>query len=452
VVSGSSSSSAAHRYAPAIHNRNHVNLIFLSKSPLFLNNLYNLVFYIEQLLMKPTNLEKKKIFNPELEILRGVAAMVVVLAHIVYKGQYFNNGYIPLPLKYLVLPAHFAVLIFFVLSGYVIGINHKDRLVDEKINDYLKKRFIRIYPIYFVATGLALLVATASYSLPTIFANFTITQNMWYPVIAENSPAWTLNFEVLFYALFIPVSFYQVRPLMAIILSLSIAIASLYVPVVHVITAYAIGFCFWLSGLYLSRNTSKSVTPIRLIPIIFFMLAVGIIIGERDYIIPLHIPNFPPHLTVYWNLKIQAFDDLLLLPLAFLIVVLFSGLKFSYIKICLAVVQIIPLYVIFVHKKEPEDPDFYMGILFYVLAGLTLFIKIPENWIKKTGAWLGSISYGVYIIHYPLLILFGQSIFITDNLWLYIIKVFLYLAVVLIVAYQLEKVYQPIFKRLLPAR
>jgi peptidoglycan/LPS O-acetylase OafA/YrhL len=399
--------------------------------------------------MKLTNLDKKKTFNPELEILRGVAAMVVVLAHIVFQGKYFNKGYIPLEIKYLVLPAHFSVMVFFVLSGYVIGINHKDRLVDGKINDYLKKRFIRIYPIYFVATILALLVSAVTYSLPTILANFTITQNILAPVILENSPAWTLNFEVIFYLLFIPVSFYRVKPLIAIILSLIIAIVSLYLPIYHVITAYAIGFCFWLSGLYLSRNTSKSLTTIRLIPVLFFMLAVGIIIGERDYITPLHLNNFPPHLTIFWKQKIQVFNDLLLLPPAFLIVVLFSGHKFVYTKIFLVVVQIIPIYVIYIHKKEPEDPDFYMGILFYLLAGLTLLIKIPENWIKKTGSWLGGISYGIYIIHYPVLFLFGQSIFITDNLWFYIIKIFLYLTVVLILAYKLEKAYQPIFKRLL---
>jgi len=398
--------------------------------------------------MAVTNPNKNKIFNPELEILRGVAAMTVVLAHIVYQGKYFNKGYIPLQLKYLVLPAHFSVLIFFVLSGYVIGINHEDRLAGGKIKDYLKKRFVRIYPIYVVATIFALMVSAVTYPLPIILANFAITQNLLYPVILENSPAWTLNFEVLFYILFIPVSFYQVRPFIAFMLSLIIGIVSLYLPVVHVLTAYAIGFCFWLSGLYLSRNTSKSATTLRLIPIIFFMLAVGIIIGERDYITPLHLHNFPPHVTVYWQQKIQSMNDLLLLPLAFLIVVLFSGHTFPYFKIYFFVVQVIPLYVIYIHKKEPQDPDFYMGILFYLLAGLSFLIKIPENWIRKTCTWLGSISYGIYIIHYPILFFFGQSIFITENLWFYLIKVFLYLTVVLLLANKLEKVYQPFFKRL----
>jgi peptidoglycan/LPS O-acetylase OafA/YrhL len=396
--------------------------------------------------MKSTNPEKKKTFNPELEILRGVAAVVVVLAHIVYRGKYFNAGYIPFGIKYLVFPAHFAVLIFFVLSGYVIGINHKDRLVDEKINNYLKKRFIRLYPIYFVATALALLVSTTSYSIPTIFSNFTITQNMLFPVISENAPAWTLNFEVLFYLLFVPISFYRLRPSIAIILCLTIAIASFYLPIVHVITAYAIGFCVWLSGLWLSRNDSKSLTSIRLVPVLFYMLAVGIIIGERDYITP-HLNNFLPHLTIYWKQKIQSFNDLILLPMAFSVVVLFSGHKFPYGKIWFIVIQVIPVYVICTHTKEPGDPDFYMGIVFYLLAGLTLLIKIPENSIRKIGTWLGGISYGIYIIHYPLLMLFGQSIFITENFWFYLIKVFLYLTVVIISAYILEKVYQPIFKR-----
>jgi peptidoglycan/LPS O-acetylase OafA/YrhL len=397
--------------------------------------------------MKPTDLNKKKIFNPDLEILRGFAAIVVVLSHIVFQGKYFNKGYIPFGLKYLVLPAHFSVLIFFILSGYVIGINHKDRLFDGKIYDYLKKRFLRIYPIYFVATILALVISTATYSTTTIFANFTLTQNVLAAPILENSPSWSLNFEVLFYLLFIPISFYLLKPSIALIISLVIGIVSLYLPLYHIITAYAIGFCFWLSGLYLSRNDSKSLTTIRLIPLLFFMLGVGIIIGERDYIIPLHIPNFPPHLTIYWKQKIQSLDDLFLLPLAFLIVVLFSGHKFRYTKIFLIGVQVIPLYVIYTHKKEPEDPDFYMGIVFYVLAGLTLLIKIPENGIRKIGARLGSISYGIYIIHYPVLFLFGQSIFITESLWFYIIKVFLYLTVVITLAYILEKVYQPIFKR-----
>jgi len=402
--------------------------------------------------MKVADPDQKKTFNPDLEILRGIAAIVVVLAHIVYQGKYFNKGYIPLPLKYMVLPAHFSVLIFFVLSGYVIGINHKERLFDEKINDYLKRRFIRIYPIYFVATILALLVATVSYEMPTILANFTLTQNIFAPPLLENSPSWTLNFEVIFYLLFIPVSFYQLKPSIAFLLSLVIGIASLYIPIYHVITAYATGFCFWLSGLYLSRNDSKSSTQLRIIPVLFFMLGVGIIIGERDYIIPLHLYNFPPQATIYWRQKTQALDDLFLLPLAFLIVVLFSGHKFKYTKIFLVAVQIIPIYVICIHKKEPEDPDFYMGILFYLLAGLTLLIKIPEDWLRKTGTWLGGISYGIYIIHYPILFLFGQSIFITENIWFYLIKILLYITVVLISAYKLEKAYQPFFKRLLSTR
>ncbi len=396
--------------------------------------------------MELTTVNKKKIFNPDLELLRGVAAIVVVLSHIIFRAELFNKGYVPPELKYLVLPGYFSVLIFFVLSGYVIGINHRDRLFNGKIYDYLKKRFIRIYPIYVIATCLGILISTTAYSIPTILANLTLTQNMFYHVIQENYPAWSLNFEMLFYLLFVPISFFQVNSLLAFLLSLIIGIVSLYLPVGPVITAYAWGYCFWLSGLYLSRNTSKSSTPVRFIPAIFYMMAVGIIIGGHNYITELHLHGFSSQTIIVPAQKIKSVNDLLLLPFAFLIVVLFSGHKFSHTKIYWVVLQVIPIYIICTHKKAPDDAGFYMGILFYLLAGLTLLIKIPENWIKKTGTWLGGISYGIYIIHYPLLIIFGKSIFITENLWIYLVKVFLYLTVVVISGYLLEKVYQPIFK------
>jgi peptidoglycan/LPS O-acetylase OafA/YrhL len=395
--------------------------------------------------MDVTNPDKKKIFNPDLEILRGVAAMVVVICHIVFRAQLFNKGYIPLPLKYLVLPGHFSVLLFFVLSGYVIGINHKERLVKGKIYDYLKKRFIRIYPIYIVATCLAIVISTTAYSIPTILANFTLTQNISYHVLWENYPAWSLNFEMVFYLLFVPISFFKVKPLIGFILSFVIGIISLYLPVNQIITAYAFGYCFWVAGLYLSRDTPGPSTT-RFIPVIFYILAIGIIIGERDYITALNLQSFPPHTTIHWAQQIKSLDDLLLLPFAFLIVVAFSGHKLVYNKIYWIVLQIIPIYLICTHTKEPEDPGFYMGIVFYLLAGLTLLIKIPEDRVKKIGTWFGGISYGIYIIHYPVLIIFGKSMFITDDLWLYIIKVFLYLTVVIGLAYILEKIYQPLFK------
>src|ERR1700748_2059632 len=115
-----------------------------------------------------------KRFSENLEALRGYAALFVVFCHLQILVGVFSPYYDPKLLNVLVPDGHLWVLVFFVLSGYVIAANNRLNLSRETVGLYLKKRFIRIYPIYFIALILTLLISIgiSQYNWPEILLNF----------------------------------------------------------------------------------------------------------------------------------------------------------------------------------------------------------------------------------------------------------------------------------------
>lgn len=77
---------------------------------------------------------------PVLDGLRGVAALTVICFHLFeayatsHLDQKINHGYL-------------AVDFFFILSGFVIGYAYDDRWKTMTINDFIKRRFIRLHPM-----------------------------------------------------------------------------------------------------------------------------------------------------------------------------------------------------------------------------------------------------------------------------------------------------------------
>src|ERR1700761_4426857 len=136
-------------------------------------------------------------FNYNIEALRGFAAIMVVLSHLTVHHQNFNASYFTEWMNGLDMAAHLCVLIFFVLSGYVIGISQKNRLNNTTVFTYLKKRVVRLYPLYLLTICFTLLVASNTYSAQAIISNFTFTQNIFAKPLFECSPIWSLNYEVI---------------------------------------------------------------------------------------------------------------------------------------------------------------------------------------------------------------------------------------------------------------
>lgn len=93
----------------------------------------------------------------QLDGLRGLCSLVVLITHL-SSGPYFitqNIDFYPsLFFKTICSFGHISVLIFFVLSGFVIGYTTPQQFTYKEAKNYVIRRLIRIYPIYVFALSL----------------------------------------------------------------------------------------------------------------------------------------------------------------------------------------------------------------------------------------------------------------------------------------------------------
>jgi peptidoglycan/LPS O-acetylase OafA/YrhL len=144
-----------------------------------------------------------------LEAVRGLAAFGVVLHHAFgmaaqpwhYGRIFFGN---------LSLVGQLGVDVFFVLSGFLMAwTNPRDGCPRGEIARYLRRRFCRIYPFYWVVCAVylpALYVLRKASGMEVFGWREAVSSLLLLP--GDRDPllgvAWTLRFEVMFYLLFIP--------------------------------------------------------------------------------------------------------------------------------------------------------------------------------------------------------------------------------------------------------
>ena len=142
-----------------------------------------------------------------LQYLRGFAALMVVYFHISIQGNSLSMDSIILPEF-----GELGVDLFFVLSGFIMVYITEQKNVTAVT--FLKERFLRIAPLYWLLTLLASTVAlilpellkSTEFNLVHFFMSLTFipvihpifNQQVW-PVVI---PGWTLNYEMYFYLLF----------------------------------------------------------------------------------------------------------------------------------------------------------------------------------------------------------------------------------------------------------
>ena len=143
-------------------------------------------------------------FSIYLDLLRVLAAFFVFIYHL--KSRSLGN---PVLLNLIPNVSHFAVILFFVLSGYLIAAS-----VDSKsslgLKQYILDRLSRLYSVAFpaliISLGFAMIYSKSAIhtELLAIASNFLFLGQSWFFEINPfwNTPYWSLCYEVMYYILF----------------------------------------------------------------------------------------------------------------------------------------------------------------------------------------------------------------------------------------------------------
>ncbi|WP_197561390.1 acyltransferase family protein [Stenotrophomonas maltophilia] len=133
-----------------------------------------------------------KITLQSLQALRGVGAVAVVVFHALSLHPFFNFR-----------AGAAGVDLFFVISGVVMYLSLRN---DASPWEFLKRRFIRVVPMYWIATTLAIAYFYARYPYMTPSTEHIVRSYIFAPPPPGYQmpllyPGWTLNYEVFFYAI-----------------------------------------------------------------------------------------------------------------------------------------------------------------------------------------------------------------------------------------------------------
>ncbi|MBF9143443.1 acyltransferase family protein [Hymenobacter properus] len=409
----------------------------------------------------------KKIFNFNLESLRGVAAIAVVWGHSTIQNGWIDPNYYPKGVWSFAGPGHLSVLVFFLLSGYVIGIAHKKPLGGEggKISTYLKKRFLRIYPIYLVSLLLALIASNfftgTTYSAKIIFSHLIMAQAFLSPTIIAIPTAWSLNYEAIFYLLFIPISFYRLSPTLLMVVSIVLGCLFSLLPqntYTELLPSYGFGFAFWLAGLSLARYMPKSpsTTDYSLMTgCLLLFLSLGMLDAPLAIMHKIGVLVFGQKISDILNYQGVTFQDFGYLPYCSAIIMAFTDKHSKYFKYALLILSLVPALTFYHYYTESKvrDISFILFPTIFYTSSLCFFFlsnqlaQYSQRFIKSL-IYTGSLSYGIYIVHYPILYSFGHTALFTGSPLTYIIRLAIFLLIVWAGSFILEKKFQPWIKKI----
>jgi peptidoglycan/LPS O-acetylase OafA/YrhL len=306
----------------------------------------------------------------KIEALRGFAALYVLIHH-------FNLGE-GTWLMYVAQQGQVAVIMFFILSGFVLNLSNSDQIYSGKIDfkKYFIKRFRRIYPVLIASMLIAYFAACLAESKLVVFnwqefaANLSNIQDLarhpgcWYEAFAGNTPLWSLSYEWWFYMLFFPLTKYvkfEYQRYMALGISIfGFLTYALYPNQFSIIFEY---FMIWWSGVELAQAwKSNKLTSIKNLSFIYGSLTI-------------------------------------LLGLQVIRIFLYSEkLQLSYYPVINSLHTLFAIFLISV------------GLIWYKMKFIGF--KFTFGYFEI----FGPISYSIYLFHFPLIMKYNYDFFYSTNI------------------------------------
>ena len=390
-----------------------------------------------------SQVEGRKVYDYALEGLRGLAAIWVAYSHIFFYEFKLDPAYHPgFSFGYLFNAAHGGILIFFALSGYVIGLTNQLPFSKTNAIRYLLRRFIRLYPIYIVAILLAV-IAEPTDSWKTILGNLFLLQPALSALLSGNGVLWTLHYEVIYYIVFLAVWYFRPKVAPLIIGALIVACLSPMIPAFpKIISGYAAGWVFWLFGLWLAwkKPRSESFTKSALFTYILLYIAT-----DKLEIGKIIIKDLGLATTKLAEINIT---DFVYFPLCALLFASLTQRRLPYFRWFSAIAIALPL----VHVSYLLATNRLIDNQGWLIASAQMFLGLallgwqvsPKIFDKLT--FFGSISYGIYVFHMPIMNLMHKVPSLSGSPLSFILRILIWASLTIGFSYLCELKIQPIIK------
>ncbi|MBB5714314.1 acyltransferase family protein [Sphingomonas aerophila] len=172
-------------------------------------------------------------FNAAAHGLRGIAAFLVLCAHILggtARHIYASDTAYVAAVKPAWYLGTFGVQLFFIISGFVI----LPSAIRYKPEEFALRRALRIYPLFFVLSLLFILLNAHTNAYPDINSATAIISGLLFLNLFTGTEqltpnAWSLSFEVMFYALTCAIVHFGVRHRRRLPAAVAIAAAAIFI-------------------------------------------------------------------------------------------------------------------------------------------------------------------------------------------------------------------------------
>ena len=134
--------------------------------------------------------------------LKAYAIIGIALMHVLANGEYGIGGFV---FERLIPSFTNLVFLFMMVSGFSMCCGYYQKIVDQKISvdDFYKKRYIKIWPYFALLCALDFVISPSKESLFEVFANLTLCQGLLPNAnITVIGVSWTLAVIFVFYMLF----------------------------------------------------------------------------------------------------------------------------------------------------------------------------------------------------------------------------------------------------------